>query len=76
MNAPATSHPSQQASTKPDFVELDAAELPAYCPNPRMPHWSMHPRVFLDLAHEGNARCPYCSTLYRLKPGTRIKHGH
>jgi uncharacterized Zn-finger protein len=50
-------------------VELDASELPAFCPNRRMSTWDAHPRVFLDLAHGGHARCPYCSTEYRLKPG-------
>jgi uncharacterized Zn-finger protein len=56
-------------------IELDAADLPAFCPNRRMSHWSAHPRVFLDLAHGGQARCPYCSTVYRLKPGVMLK-GH
>lgn len=51
-------------------VELDGADLPAFCPNPRMPIWSSHPKVFLDPAKTGQARCPYCGTLYRLKPGS------
>ncbi|HEY8101365.1 MAG TPA: zinc-finger domain-containing protein [Burkholderiaceae bacterium] len=55
-------------------VELDAKDLPAYCPNPNMPVWSSHPRVFLEMDH-GEAKCPYCGTEYRLKPGTVIK-GH
>ena len=56
-------------------VELSAGDLPAFCPNPRMPLWSSHPRVFLDLAHTGQAACAYCGTQYRLAPGTVIK-GH
>lgn len=56
-------------------VLLGSADLPAFCPNPRMPLWNHHPRVFLDIAHEGQARCPYCGTLYRLKPGETIR-GH
>ena len=56
-------------------VELSAGDLPAFCPNPRMPLWSSHPRVFLDLAHTGSATCPYCGTQYRLAPGTVLK-GH
>jgi uncharacterized Zn-finger protein len=40
-----------------------------------MTAWSGHPRIFLDLSHTGTARCPYCSTVYRLKPGTVVK-GH
>ncbi|MBL8383152.1 MAG: zinc-finger domain-containing protein [Burkholderiales bacterium] len=50
-------------------VELEAADLPAYCPNPSMPVWCHHPKVFLDVAHSGEARCPYCGTVYRLKGG-------
>ena len=57
-------------------VELDSKDLPAYCPNPAMPIWSSHPRVFLDFAANGEARCPYCSTVYRLKPGAVAHHGH
>lgn len=40
-----------------------------------MPLWSSHPRIFLDLSHGGSATCPYCGTVYRLKPGSVIK-GH
>ncbi len=50
-------------------VELDGADLPACCPNPSMPLWSSHPRVYLDVVHGGSARCPYCGTVYRLRPG-------
>jgi uncharacterized Zn-finger protein len=39
-----------------------------------MPVWSSHPRVFLEM-DDGEAKCPYCGTEYRLKPGTVIK-GH
>lgn len=60
---------------QPDAVELDGSALPAFCPNPAMPIWSSHPRVFLDVATTGEARCPYCGTLYRLKPGT-ARSGH
>lgn len=57
------------------YVELGAKDLPAFCPNPLMPLWSSHPRVFLDLDHKGEGKCPYCGTVYRLKPGTVVK-GH
>jgi uncharacterized Zn-finger protein len=49
------------------FVDVTAADLPLYCPNPAMPLWSSHPRVFLDLSATGQAMCPYCGTRYRLK---------
>lgn len=53
-------------------VELQAKDLPAYCPNPAMPLWSSHPRVYLDLSH-GSANCAYCGTQYKLAPGTVLK---
>lgn len=56
-------------------VELDGKDLPAYCPNPAMTAWSSHPRVFLDMSHDGKAKCPYCGTMYQIKPGTMV-HGH
>jgi uncharacterized Zn-finger protein len=55
-------------------VELEGKDLPAYCPNPAMPLWSSHPRVFLDFGHDGVAKCPYCGTEYMLKPGTVLSH--
>jgi uncharacterized Zn-finger protein len=55
-------------------VELEGKDLPAYCPNPAMPLWSSHPRVFLDFGHDGLAKCPYCGTEYTLKPGTVLAH--
>ena len=56
------------------LVQLSAKDVPAFCPNPNMPRWSTHPRVFLDISH-GEARCPYCGTRYKLKDGEHIK-GH
>ncbi len=50
-------------------IELDSKDLPAHCPNDAMPVWSSHPRVFLDFAANGEAKCPYCGTIYKLKPG-------
>jgi len=61
------------APTKNSVVELGSDYLPAFCPNPAMPLWSSHPRVFLDMTHDGAASCPYCGTIYKLKPGTEIK---
>ena len=65
---------SQPASSAA-AVEIDGADLPAFCPNPKMPIWSSHPKVFLDPVKTGEARCPYCGTVYRLKPGS-APHGH
>jgi uncharacterized Zn-finger protein len=48
-------------------VEVGMNDLPLHCPTPQTPVWSQHPRVFLDVAEEGEVRCPYCSTLYVYK---------
>lgn len=53
-------------------VELFASDLPAYCPNARMPLWSSHPRTFLDVVNEREAMCPYCGTRYRLSPSVNL----
>ena len=61
-------------------VELRASELNSqggvFCPNPIMSQWSGHPKVYLGLAESGQARCPYCSTLYKLKDGEHFSPHH
>lgn len=61
-------------------VELAAAELQGpgviYCPNPKMPLWSSHPKVFIDVASTGEGKCPYCGTVYRLKAGEKAHGAH
>ncbi|HMS04802.1 MAG TPA: zinc-finger domain-containing protein [Burkholderiaceae bacterium] len=63
-------------------VELLAADLnragEVYCPGPKaaMELWNGHPRVYLDVAHTGEAKCPYCGTLYRLKAGEHFEAAH
>lgn len=62
-------------------VELSAKDLnhagEVYCPSPlaHMEVVSNHPKVFLDVAHSGQAKCPYCGTLYKLKDGEHFQ-GH
>lgn len=53
------------------LIEVSAKDLPIYCPNPKMNRAAMHPRVFIDVTH-GEARCPYCSTRYKLRDGEKI----
>ena len=55
-------------------VTVHAGDLPIYCPNPTMPLWSSHPRVFLDVAGAGEAMCPYCGTRYRLEGEAKAGH--
>ena len=61
-------------------VEVGAQDLAGpgavFCPNPKMPLWSGHPRVFIDVATEGVGRCPYCGTVYRLKAGEALTSHH
>lgn len=61
-------------------VEVSASEVQGpgvvACPNPKMPLWSNHPRVFVDVTHEGGGKCPYCGTVYRLKAGEVLHGGH
>jgi uncharacterized Zn-finger protein len=59
----------------PPPVRVDPHALPVFCPNPSMPLWSSHPRVFLDIAETGFAMCPYCGTRYELEGGPR-RDGH
>ena len=65
----------KEAAPAEAVVEIDGKDLPAFCPHPSMTLWNQHPRVFLDLAGTGEAKCPYCGTRYTLKPGSRI-HRH
>ena len=62
-------------------VELLANDLNhaggVYCPSPlaNMAVASNHPKVYLDVAHTGQAKCPYCGTVYKLKAGEHFQ-GH
>jgi len=61
-------------------VEVSAKDLQGpgvvFCPNPKMPLWSNHPRVFIDVAATGEGSCPYCGTRYRLAGGAARSEGH
>ncbi len=47
--------------------EVTRADLPVHCPLPGMSLWNSHPRVYLPLEENGEARCPYCGAMYVLK---------
>jgi uncharacterized Zn-finger protein len=55
-------------------IEVTAQDLPLHCPMPSMRLWNSHPRVFLPVDRTGEALCPYCGTLYRLKGGPLSGH--
>jgi uncharacterized Zn-finger protein len=69
------------APRKETVVELVARDLNGnggiFCPAPKagMKIWNNHPRVFLDIATSGAAKCPYCGTVYKLKDGEHIGGG-
>ncbi len=48
-----------------------------FCPSPlaKMQTWNTHPKVYLDVGKSGEAKCPYCGTVYRLKAGEHFQ-GH
>ena len=63
-------------------VELLAKDLNGhggvFCPSPKadMKIWNSHPKVFLDVAKTGEAKCPYCGTVYKLKAGEHVGGHH
>ena len=63
-------------------VELLAKDLNGhggvFCPSEKadMKLWNSHPKVYLDVASTGEAKCPYCGTEYKLKAGEQVGHGH
>ncbi len=66
-----TSLPTEMDKTE---IEVTAKDLPLHCPLPSQKLWNTHPRVFLDVAATGEARCPYCGTLYKLAGGAVPGH--
>jgi uncharacterized Zn-finger protein len=69
-------HATATTATAPRaVVTVQAQDLQGpgvvFCPNPKMPLWSNHPRVFIDVASQGEGACPYCGTVYKLAGGAR-----
>ena len=67
---------------KETVIELVAKDLNGnggiFCPSPKadMKLWNSHPRVYLDIAQSGAAKCPYCGTVYKLKEGEHFGGSH
>lgn len=63
-------------------IELKAADLNGhggvFCPNPKadMKLWNSHPKVYVDVAKTGEAKCPYCGTVYKLAAGEHVGGHH
>ncbi|HEX2544827.1 MAG TPA: zinc-finger domain-containing protein [Ramlibacter sp.] len=70
------------STRKETVVELVARDLNAnggiFCPSAKadMKLWNTHPRVYLDIAASGSAKCPYCGTVYKLREGEHFGGGH
>ncbi|MFQ5470353.1 MAG: zinc-finger domain-containing protein [Gammaproteobacteria bacterium] len=47
--------------------EITAADVPLHCPLDGMSLWNSHPKVFLPIDENTNAKCPYCGAEYILK---------
>jgi len=62
------------ADASKEEVKITEKDLPLHCPMGDAPLWARHPRVFLDVAKEGRAMCPYCGTRY-VYQGAPVK-GH
>ena len=73
---------SEVDMTTSSHIELLAADLNdqggVFCPSPKahMKIWNSHPKVYLDVARTGKAKCPYCGTEYRLKAGEQVGGHH
>lgn len=63
-----------ETATRQRVVEITATDLPLHCPMPGQSLWNSHPRVFLPIEQKGEALCPYCGTLYRLKGEAPTSH--
>lgn len=62
-------------SPNEDIILVGADDLPVYCPGPKAPLWSQHPRIYIEIVKNGVAKCQYCGAKYALKEGEKV-HGH
>lgn len=65
---------SASSQEKLQEIEVTAADLPLHCPTPSVKLWSSHPRVFIDVVSSGEAKCPYCGTVYKLSGPVKAHH--
>ena len=70
--------PPTRSAAVVELLRQGPATARAWCsaPNPKMPLWSNHPRVYIDVATTGAGKCPYCGTVYRLKAGEKVHWSH
>ncbi|HLS52101.1 MAG TPA: zinc-finger domain-containing protein [Burkholderiaceae bacterium] len=58
---------SNAPTDKQTPITIKSTDLPLYCPGPKAPLWSMHPKVYIEIEQTGSALCPYCSAHYVLE---------
>ncbi len=60
----------QQDFTTPNAqtaIEVKTSDLPIHCPLEGSSLWNSHPRVFIPVEENGGeAKCPYCGTIFKL----------
>lgn len=61
-----------ETSQEQDIIYLEARDIPLYCPGPKAPLWSMHPRIYIEVVKNKVAKCQYCSARYALREGEKI----
>ncbi len=66
-STPASASPGSIPANAASRYDVTAADLPLACPMPGMTLWSSHPRVYLPIEAEGEAKCPYCGAIFVLK---------
>lgn len=59
-----SANPEKAANTERVY-RVRRADLPVSCPSPEMALWNSHPRVYLPLDDQAEARCMYCGALYQ-----------
>ena len=63
-------HGTVQDELKPsnaqEVYRVSRNHLPLHCPTPETYLWNSHPKVYLPIEEEGQAKCPYCSATYEL----------
>jgi uncharacterized Zn-finger protein len=61
-------------------IQLQPSELNTlggvHCPPPNVPNWNSHPKVFINVANQGQGRCHYCGTVYKLLNHDAVKPHH
>lgn len=48
-------------------IEVKRSDLPIHCPMEGSSLWNSHPKVYIPVEENGGeAKCPYCSAIFKL----------